>query len=182
MESAYVSGAKPEVAGAIAAAPLTTAAPTDATTALAADFKKLGYVSKDGVTNSNTASSESVTAWGGDTVLDEQTAKPDSFKFTLIEALNVEVLKFVYGDANVTGTLAEGITVKANRTEASQRVIVVDMILKNAVKRIVIPRGKITEVDEIVYQEGKAIGYGTKVAAYPDSNGQTHYEYIKGTT
>ena len=94
----------------------------------------------------------------------------------------MDVLKFVYGDKNVSGTLAEGITVKANRTEAPQRVIVVDMILKNAVKRIVIPRGKITEVDEIAYQEGKAIGYGTKVTAYPDSNGQTHYEYIKGTT
>lgn len=181
MESAYVSGAKPEVAGAIAVAPLNTAPPTDATTALAAAFKKLGYVSKDGVTNANSPNSESVTAWGGDVVLDEQTEKPDNFKFTLIEALNVEVLKFVYGDTNVSGTLADGITVKANRGEAPQRVIVVDMILKDAVKRIVIPRGKITGVDEIVYQQGKTIGYGTRVTAYPDSNGQTHYEYIKGT-
>lgn len=182
MESAYVSGAKPEVAGAIAVAPVNTAAPTDATTALAAAFKKLGYVSKEGVTNANGPTSESVTAWGGDTVLDDQTAKPDTFKFTLIEALNVEVLKFVYGDKNVTGTLQEGITVKANKAEGAQRMIVVDMILKDAVKRIVIPRAKVTEVDEIVYQEGKAIGYGTKVTAYPDSDGQTHYEYIKATT
>lgn len=181
MDSANVSGAKPKVAGAIAVAPLNTALPTDATTELADTYKKLGYVSKEGVTNANSPTSESVTAWGGDTVLDDQTAKPDSFKFTLIEALNVEVLKFVYGDKNVSGTLAEGITVKANREEAVQRVLVVDMILKGAVKRIVIPRAKITEVDEIVYQQGKAIGYGTKLTAYPDANGQTHYEYIKAT-
>lgn len=181
MESAYVSGAKPEVAGAIAVAPLGTALPTDATTKLTDAFKKLGYVSKEGVSNANSPTSESVTAWGGDVVLDGQTSKPDNFKFTLIEALNVEVLKYVYGDKNVTGTLKEGIAVKVNREEAAQRVIVVDMILKDAVKRIVIPRAKITEVDEILYQEGKAIGYGTKLTAYPDSSGQTHYEYIKGT-
>lgn len=182
MESAYVSGAKPEVAGAIAVAPMGTTLPTDATTQLAAAYKKLGYVSEEGVSNANSPASESVTAWGGDTVLDGQTKKPDSFKFILIEALNVEVLKFVYGDKNVTGTLKDGITVKANQDEAELRVIVVDMILKDAVKRIVIPRTKITEVDEIIYREGKAIGYGTKLTAYPDSNRQTHYEYIKATT
>lgn len=182
MESLNVSAAKPAVAGAIFAAALGTALPTDAVTALAADYKALGYVSKDGVTNANSPSSESVTAWGGDVVLDGQTDKPDTFKFTLIEALNPEVLKFVYGDGNVSGALAEGITVTANRTEAVQRVLVVDMVLKNAVKRIVVPRAKITEVDEIVYQEGKAVGYGTKLSASPDEKGNTHYEYIKGTT
>ena len=118
--------------------------------------------------------------WGGDTVLDGQTDKPDSFKLTLIEAMNVNVLKFVYGDKNVTGTLKDGIKVTANREEAVQRVLVIDMILKDAVKRIVIPRAKISEVDEIIYKDGAAIGYGTKLTAYPDESGSTHYEYIKG--
>ena len=108
MDSVNVSAAKPKIAGAIFAAPLGTALPTDAVTALTAEYLPLGYVSKDGVRNTNTATSESVTAWGGDTVLDGQTDKPDSFKLTLIEALNVNVLKFVYGDKNVTGTLKEG--------------------------------------------------------------------------
>ena len=181
MDSANVSAAKPKTTGAVFAAPLGTALPTDAVTALAAAYLPMGYVSKDGVSNTNSPSSESTTAWGGDVVLDSQTEKPDNFKFTLIEALNVNVLKFVYGDKNVKGDLKSGIEVKANRDEAVQRVLVVDMILKDAVKRIVIPRAKITEVDDIVYQEGKAVGYGTKLAAYPDASGQTHYEYIKGT-
>ena len=181
MDSANVSAAKPKTAGAVFAAPLGTALPTDAVTALSAEYLPLGYVSKDGVSNTNSPSSESVTAWGGDTVLDGQTEKPDSFKFTLIEALNVNVLKFVYGYKNVTGTLKDGIKVTANRDEAAQRVLVIDMILKDAVKRIVIPRAKISEVDEILYRDGAAIGYGTKLTAYPDANGGTHYEYIKGT-
>ena len=109
-----------------------------------------------------------------------QTSKKDNFKFTMIEALNVEVLKSVYGDDNVTGTLEEGITVKVNADEAEQNAWAVDMILKDAVKRIVIPCASITEVGDIVYKDDDAIGYETTLSAVPDADGQTHYEYIKG--
>lgn len=181
MDSANVSAAKPKVTGAVFVAPLGTALPTDAVTALAAAYLPLGYVGEDGLRNANSPSNAQVKAWGGDAVLDSQTEKTDTFKMTLIEALNANVLKLVHGDDNVTGTLAEGIQVTANRDEAVQRVLVVDMILKGAVKRIVVPRAKITEVDEIVYADDKAIGYGTKLSAAPDDKGNTHYEYIKAT-
>lgn len=182
MESANVSAAKPKTAGAVFTAPLGTDLPTDAVTALAAAYLPLGHVSEEGVKNANSPSSNQVKAWGGDVVLDSQTDKSDHFHMTLIEALNVNVLKLVYGDKNVTGTLSAGIHVTANRDEAEQRVIVVDMVLKNAAKRIVIPRAKVVEVDEIVYADGKAIGYGTKLYAAPDADGATHHEYIKANT
>lgn len=175
-----VTAAKPKVEGAIFVAPLGTELPTDAVTALAESYKSLGYVSKDGVSNNNSASTESTTDWGGDVVLDSQTEKTDTFKYTLIEALNVDVLKHVYGDENVTGTLAQGIKVTANRNEAKECVVVVDMLMRNnAVKRIVIPRAKVTTVDEVKYQRGQAVGYGVTVSANPDNTGNTHYEYIK---
>lgn len=52
------------------------------------------------------------------------------------------------------------------------------MILKNAIKRIVIPSASVTEVSDIVYKDSEAIGYETTIKATPDSDGQTHYEYI----
>ena len=176
-----VSVGKPKVAGAVYMAAAGTTLPTDSASALTS-FTALGYVSEDGVTNTNSPETDTVKAWGGDTVLTLQTAKPDQFKFTLIEALNVDVLKAVYGSANVTGTLSAGITLHANSKQVPACVWVIDMILtNNAAKRIVIPEGQVAEVGDIVYKDDEAIGYEITINALPSTsiNGDTHVEYIK---
>ena len=176
-----VSVGKPKVAGAVYMAAAGTTLPTDSASALTS-FTALGYVSEDGVTNTNSPETDTVKAWGGDTVLTLQTAKPDQFKFTLIEALNVDVLKAVYGSANVTGTLPAGITLHANSKQVPACVWVIDMILtNNAAKRIVIPEGQVAEVGDIVYKDDEAIGYEITINALPSTsiNGDTHVEYIK---
>lgn len=178
-DATKVATGKPNIAGAIYRAPLNTTLPTDATTALASDFVSLGFISEDGLVNSNTAETDEVKAWGGSVVANLQTSKPDTFKATFIESLNENVLKMVYGDSNVTGTLSTGLTVKATSEEQEQFVWVVEMNLKDAAKRIVIPVGKVTEIGDITYSDGDVVGYETTISAYPDSTGVTHYEYIK---
>lgn len=176
-----VSTGKPKVAGAIYRAPLGTALPTDANSTLNGGFVELGYVSEDGVTNNNTPDSDSVQAWGGATVLVLQTEKPDEWTMTLIEALNPNVLKTVYGDSKVTvDSTANTITVQATADQLADNEYVIDMVLKGgALKRVVIPNGSLSEVGEIVYKDDDPIGYEITLAALPDTSGVTHYEYIK---
>lgn len=180
MDASKVTASKPKVAGAIFNAPMGTTLPKDAVTELDGAFVALGYVSEDGLTNTNTPTCENVKAWGGDIVLSVQTEKPDQYKFKLIEAINEDVLKAVYGKENVSGTLAEGLSVKANSKEVESSCWVIETIFKGGVlKRIVIPDGKISALEDIVYKDNSPVGYGVTLTLTPDAEGNTHYEYMK---
>ena len=180
--SSNVSAGKPKVTGAIFMAPIGTTLPTDSTTSLAAGFVELGYASDAGVVNSESRETETIKAWGGDTVLKPFTGKEDTFKFTLIEALNIDALKLVYGESNVSGALSTGITIKSAAEDLESHSFVIEMVLNGAIKRIVIPSAKVTEVGDITYADGEAIGYDTTLSCVPDSAGGTHYEYIKAVS
>lgn len=175
-----VTTGKPSLSGGIWVAPIGSTVPTDATTALDAAFVCLGYASEDGVTNSYSPDTDTIKAWGGDTVLTPVNGKEDAYTFTLIEALNVDVLKFVFGSSNVSGTLATGITVNANNADTDDVILVFEMLLRGgAVKRILVPCAHITEVGEISYTDSDAVGYEVTIACQADASGNTHKEFIK---
>ena len=175
-----VTAGKPNTTGAVYRAPITATIPTDPTTSLSADYVCLGFCSDDGVTNSGNMESENIKAWGGQNVLTTSSSTDDIFKFKLIEALNKDVLKFIYGSANVSGDLTSGtgITVGVNGYSQEDSIIVIDTIMRNnAVRRIVIPSATISEVGEIAYKDSEAVGYDITLACAADSSGKTHYEY-----
>lgn len=172
---------KPKVGGAVHVAPAGTTFPTDAVTALDTAFVNLGYASEDGLTNANSASVETIHAWGKDIVFTKE-GDAETYSWTLIEVLDENVQKFIRGSDNVTvaDTGAMSIHVKraSERAQLEEHVIVVEMILHRRAVRHVIPRGVITEVGEVTYKDDDTVGYKVTVTALPDETGTTHYEYF----
>lgn len=179
--AANVSTGKPAVGGAFFRAPLKTKLPANAKEEIDDGFKNLGYISDDGLSNTNERDVGEIKAWGGDVVGKPQKSKKDEFELTFIEIKNPEVCKLVFGDENVTGTdIKTGIKIIVNAKELPHGSYVVDMIMSEGdLKRVVIPDGQVIKVAEVNYKDDDAIGYKVTIAAYPDLNGNTHYEYMQ---
>ena len=177
-----VSTGKPNISGAVYVAPIGTTLPEDATTSLGAAFTCLGYVSEDGLENNNEMDVSEIKAWGGAIVYRSLTGLNDNFALKLIESENVDVLKNVYGDSNVTVDENNGdVTVNIVTEDPQEKIWVFDLALRgNRAKRIVIPDGAVTARETITYNDSDAIAYGITVSAYPDSDGKTHIEYLEG--
>lgn len=181
--TANVSVGKPMTGGAVYVAPLGTTLPATAVATLDQAFEPLGYISEDGVVNSLERTSENVKAWGGDIVLSPQTEKVDTWAMTFIESLNPTVLEQIFGSDNVSGTLATGLTVRANSKELDHSCWVIDMLMNGGYKkRVVIANGQITATGEVTYADNSAVGFNATITAFPGGFGagddDTHKEYI----
>lgn len=176
-----VSTGKPNVTGGIYRAPLGTTLPTDASTSLGASFTSLGYIAAGGVTHGFNLDTGEYRAWGGDLVLAYTNSKTHTFAFGMIEVLNKTTYETVYGVANVSGTLSSGIAVTSKGGgDMTEYVYVIELAMRDgAMKRIVIPDGKITAIGDVVYQDSDAVNYPVTITAQVDTYGNSHYEYIK---
>lgn len=178
-----VSTGKPKVTGGVWVASRTATLPTDAVSALSSDYKCLGYVSEDGVSNDNSFDVSEIKAWGGNIIFRSVDKMEDTFKFALIETENIDVLKTVYGNSNVSVDGVSGETHVQVKSEDPQELIyVIELALRGGIaRRIVISDGAITARDTINYNDTDAIAYSITVTAYPDSNNVTHHEYTEAS-
>lgn len=173
-----VTAGKPNTSGAVFTAPAGSTLPTSASATLDTAFKDMGFVSEDGVTKSTSISTTTIKEWGGAPVLVTQDEKIISVKLKLIEYKRKDVHSFVHGSANVTES-AGAITIVNNAADPGEQAMVIDMILRgNIPYRMVIPRGKITSIGDIVYKTNEAIGYDVEVTTMLDGSGNSVYEYI----
>ena len=174
-----VSVGKPKAGGAVYLAPGETTLPSDALSELPEVFACLGCISEDGVSNTQESDSEDIFDWEGKTVESPSTTYAETFTMTFIEAVNADVLKFVYGDENVIISESGGIEVRHGGRNDNEGVMVVDTILKgNRINRVVNPRAKLSEVGDINRKRDEVIGYESTIKALSDDNGFCVYEYI----
>ena len=150
------------VDGIIAKAPTTTALPTNATTALAAAFVDLGYVSEDGVTKSTSTTIENIRAWQrADIVRTSVTESDSTLTFTLIETKKEVIEAYLGGTVDEDGGIVENPAVNRPR-----ELWVLDVIDGDQIIRLVMPQAQITEIGDEVFANGQPIGYEITLSAY----------------
>lgn len=173
---ANVASGKPLASGGIWLAPIGSTAPANVSAALHAAYKSAGYIGEDGVTEGGERSTTKIKAWGGDVVKVVQDEHSLTYTFRFIEAMNGDVLKAVYGSANVTttpATVSSGTIHQVKVTGESLPHFQIVFEIKDGDNRIRISAEdvQITEVGEITYSDGDVIGYEVTIECFADSEG-----------
>lgn len=169
------------VTGAIFVAPTTVALPTDGTTALAADYKCLGYTSDAGLTITESSSTKSLRVWeGGAEVRTLRFERTEQLKFTPVEC-NEQVAKLIWGADMVTvGTKGE-LTVKHHGNDIAPVHIVIETVpfdgavCRHCAKAQLTARGDSTENGQ------DFSGREVTLNCLADSNGVTMTDYLAFT-
>ena len=173
----YIGAPDRLTSGAILVAPVGTAMPTTLAAAPDALFKDLGYISEDGLSIAQASTWETVKDWGGDQIRKFLSDFTGTLSFTMNEVRS-DVLKFVYGSANVaitaptvsTGTLH---TVKLNSTEPDRASLVANILDGPRKIRITATLCQVTERQDLTFNRTAPIQHGVTVETYPDATGNS---------
>lgn len=184
--AANVSAASPVATGGALVAPKGTALATDATTALNAAFKALGYLGESGLEPAGEgAAYNDVRAWGGDIVTSVLTSKSVAkWKFKLLEVFGDEVNKFVFGTSNVTVTAATTsagtkFAILDKGDEITRRAFAFDMKFGGKKLRVLAPDAQAAITAEGPYVDGEPAYYEVELTCYPDASGVRVYRYLE---
>lgn len=152
-------------------APTGTALPTTTVAALNIAFQAVGYLTEDGIIESQGDATTEIKAWqNADIVRRIQTDHSAQFKISMLEVNSVS-LNAYYG-----GNYAAGI-VQIKSGVMPRKSWVIDMFDGTYKMRAVIPDGQIVDRGDITYKNGDAIKFPITIECYPDSTGVKAYIY-----
>lgn len=149
------------VDGIVSIAPFGTAGPSSAISALSGSYTDLGYVSEDGVTETTEVSSDKIRAWQKAkvvrTVITESAVR---WTLTLIQT-SADTIALYHG-----GTVqSDGSIIVDPSVQRETLVFVIDVIDGDEIIRSWAPEAQVTEVGDLVYQNGAPIGYEVTIEA-----------------
>lgn len=177
MNPAEVGIGSAKVTGAIHVAPESTALPTDATTALINAFKLLGFTSEDGVTISESSSTNSVRAWEGrKKVYTYKTEYTESVSFMPIQC-NADVAKLIWGEDAVTVTDGN-LAIKHHGGEIEPVAIVIETSPRAGIVKRYVGTFQLVERGEQKMDGQSVDGRQLTFEAVEDENGVTMTEYV----
>lgn len=167
--------------GAISVAPLGTALPTDANSALNSAFVAGGYVSENGLTLTPSVSTADIREWGGALVRRIIQTFDGTLSWEMLQT-DEQAMKVAFGDENVTVTAASAqhgkqLAVKLSAKLPERRSWAFNMKDGTHKIRIVVPDGQVTSVGEVSFTSSNAITWPVTLSCYADDSGNSIYIY-----
>ncbi|MFJ9207496.1 hypothetical protein [Streptomyces sp. NPDC102264] len=164
------------VTGAAYVAPPKATLPTDATTGWDTAFTDIGWISDDGITETNSADTTEIKGWqGGQTVRKVISSSEMTFAFTAIETSKTVLELYHKGSKVVTASGKSVLAIKAPGPD--RRTFGFDVIDGDSHIRIAIPDGEVTETGNITYKGDQAVAYELTITAYPGPDGTVAIKY-----
>jgi hypothetical protein len=160
------------VTGGVFFAPLGTALPVDATTALAVAFEEVGYLEESGVVEGQTSSTTKIKAWQNAAVVRIlETEHSATLKLTMQES-NPNTLELYYGN------YAAG-AVEVSGGVRPHYVIVIDVIDGTNTVRMVAEDAQVTERGDVSYVNGAIASYPITLECFPGGDGVKIHKYYE---
>lgn len=155
-------------------APVGTVAPTNTTTAFSASWDYLGLLSEDGLTETRSQESNDYYAWGGILIRTVRTKFKRSFKVAALED-NSNV--FYLLNPGSTVAIAGAVTTRTVKTPTANPMAFAFEVKDGTItKRIIIPRGEIVEIGDVVYSENDINQREITIDVYPSAAGVLYTE------
>lgn len=156
------ANAETAVTGAWYVAPVGTAGPTSADSALAAEWQNLGYLSEDGTTRSMERSTEAKRAWQNRALLRTLITEAGvSYTFTLVETTRATV-EFALGV-----TIEDDGTYDVDPGETGGiHALVFDVLDGEKITRRWMPRAEVTELAEQTFSGTELVSYEVTITVY----------------
>lgn len=154
-------------------APANTALPTDPTAALPDVWKRVGYVTQDGITFSQDRSTTDLKDWANKVRRTIMTDHNETVQVPIMETTE-ETLKVIFGAENVTTTAAtstSGKKVNVNLSPSSLPTPEAFLFLMKDGDNVVMlgcKKGQITELGDITMAPGDAIAWQTTIKGLDD--------------
>lgn len=165
--------------GAVAVAPEGTAMPADARTALTSAWDDSGYVSEDGLSVTITRSTTPIRDWSKAAVRNLLTDFGGAIAVSFLQ-VDEFAAKRMFGEDNVTVTAATTTTSEVIKISIGAELPPIEawcfsMKDGDARIRVLVPRGQMTDVNQIDFKPDAGNVIGGTLTAYDDGTGNSVY-------
>lgn len=166
MNADNITDVQTQVSGAMYVAPSGTTLPTDASTALGAAFKQLGYAHKDGLVIKENRDTVQWDTWEADDVKRVSNAHSVDISFKTVEPFCEDAAKLMFGASNVDVDNGKVTGIHVNGADLDEVVLVAEMLLRDGTKmRAIAGRFQVTDPGELDLKRGEMLAPEIKGAA-----------------